>query len=302
MNSMRVLITENCNSKCLNCFNSAYRENKEIDIHSYTVLCEYLSKNKIKRVKIMGGEPTVHPSFERIIEVSQSYFDSVVVFTNALNNRIVNIKPRSNDTIVYNFSFVSSGFNTDKFLMNQPGRRRLEVQIGKRTNIEHLIGRLSIVKKIPNLNIILTLDCMENIYDDRIELERKFITVSDYIRNSLNTVFLIDHKIPSCFWSTKNKSQEALCSAECAGLIDSSLKLRYCNQYEDTLCNLIDLNGEFIPFEVLLSKLKDGYASKIDLLRNKKCNGCAFFPQKCNGGCFAHKTIVKLSETIDYEK
>ena len=74
---------------------------------------------------------------------------------------------------------IVSSLISDKFLMNQPGRRRLEVQIGKRTNIEHLIGRLSIVKKIPNLNINLTLDCMENIYDDRIELERKFITVSD---------------------------------------------------------------------------------------------------------------------------
>lgn len=297
------MITENCNSKCLNCFNSTYREKKEINVDTYIKLCEYLFQNNIKRIKIMGGEPTVHSSFEKIITISQSYFNSVVVFTNALNDRIANIQPRKSDTIVYNFNFISSRFDTSKFLLEHPGNRRLEVQIGSRTNIEHLIKRLSLVKRIPNLSINLTLDCMENIFDNRIDLEKKFMMVSDFITNDLKTNYLIDHKIPSCFWNNNNnKSTETLCSVDCAGLIDSSLMLRYCNQFEEVICSIIDSNGGFIPFDRLLSQLNVGYVSKTNLLKDKTCNNCGYFPIKCNGGCFAHKNFVKLPTTIDNER
>lgn len=289
--SMRILITESCNSKCLNCFNSAYRGRGGIDEKTYNRLCEYLSHNNIKRVKIMGGEPTVHPLFERIITISQSYFQSVIIFTNALNNRITNIQPRINDTIVYNFNLISSSFNKDKFLLDQPGRRRLEVQIGSKTNIEYLLSKLSFFSNTPNLKINLTLDCMENIFDCKVELEKKFIAISDYIKNTLKTDYVVDHKIPLCFWSKDVGITDSLCSIDCAGLIDSSLRLRYCNQYEETLCNLVDASGNFIPFDKLLSKLAIGYASKNDIIMRKGCNNCVYFPHKCNGGCFAHKDI-----------
>lgn len=294
-NSMRVLITEKCNSKCRNCFNSVYREKKEIDITTYIKLCEYLSRNKIKRVKIMGGEPTVHSAFEHIITISQSYFESVVIFTNALNDRIMNVHPRRKDTIVYNFNFFSSRFNKEKFLLDRLGNRRLEVQIGNRTNVEHVTNRLSLLKSIPNLKINLTLDCMENIFDDKIKLEQKFITISDYIRNELKTDYLVDHKIPFCFWTKNTIVPDAMCLDNCVGLIDSSLRFRFCNQFEPSLCDLIDVDGEFVSFDKIMSILEMCYVSKIDSLKGERCGDCNHFPHKCNGGCFAHKTIVKLS-------
>lgn len=288
---MRILVTENCNAKCPHCFNASYREKKEIDINTYIRLCEYLSSNNIRRIRIMGGEPTVHSSFEEIIKISQSYFESIVIFSNAMNNRIANIHPRSDDSIVYNFRFISPHFNINKFLLNKPGRRRLEVQIGSKTNIENIICKLSFFKNIPHLKINLTLDCMENVFDNKKVLEEKFTLVSDFIKNDLNTDYIIDHIIPSCLFGEKIKTPDALCSINCAGLIDSSLRLRYCNQYPVDLGNILDSCGDFISYDEITAKLKIGYYSKIALLENSKCNDCNSFLHKCNGGCFAHKCL-----------
>lgn len=291
MNTMRILVTENCNAKCQHCFNALYREDKEIDINTYIRLCEFLSSNKIRRIRIMGGEPTVHSSFEEIIKISQSYFESIIIFTNAINNRIENIHPRSDDAIVYNFRFISPRIDMKKFLLNYPGRRKLEVQIGSKTNIESIISKLLFFNNIPNLKINLTLDCMENVFDNKKVLEEKFTVVSDFIKNNLGTDYVIDHIIPSCLFGEKIKTPDALCSINCAGLIDSSLRLRYCNQYSEPLGNILDSRGSFISYDEILSKLKIGYDSKITLLKKSECNDCNCFLQKCNGGCFAHKCL-----------
>ena len=291
INTMRILVTENCNAKCSHCFNAAYRSNKEIDLTTYSRLCDFLASNKIQRVKIMGGEPTVHSSFEEIIAISQAHFESVIIFTNALNDRILNIHPRDDDAIVYNFRFISPRFNKDKFLMDKPGRRRLEIQIGSKTNVENIINRLFYFKDIPNMKINLTLDCMENIFENRYDLERNFAAVSNFINGDLRRDYIIDHIIPSCLFGEGIKTPDALCSIKCAGLIDSSLKLRYCNQFDRPLCDILDTKGAFIPFEQIVSYLKIGYDTKIGKARSMKCNNCKYFLGKCNGGCFVHKIL-----------
>ena len=238
----------------------------------------------------MGGEPTVHSSFEEIIAISQAHFESIIIFTNALNDRILNIHPRSDDAIVYNFRYISSRFNKGKFLTDQPGRRRIEVQISSKTNIESIINRLLYFKDIPNLKINLTLDCMEDVFENKYDLQRNFATVSNFINNNLERDYIIDHIIPSCLFEDF-KTPDALCSIKCAGLIDSSLKLRYCNQFEKPLCDILDASGEFIPFDQIVSQLKDGYEEKISISRSKRCNECKYFLERCNGGCFVHKTL-----------
>lgn len=83
----RIILTEQCNRACSHCFNADVRTQKEMDVDT---LFEFWGKNAIKinkqSLKIMGGEPTLHPRLHEVIEKGKLYYDLVVVFTNGSNN------------------------------------------------------------------------------------------------------------------------------------------------------------------------------------------------------------------------
>lgn len=65
----------------------------------------------------MGGEPNVHPNFGRRYSIAQHYFEKVMLFTNALNDQVMLIEPRSNDTINYIFRFIFTKTNATKYFL-----------------------------------------------------------------------------------------------------------------------------------------------------------------------------------------
>ena len=76
--TFRILLTEKCNANCSNCFNADYRKNKDMYIEDFFMLCDFLSVNNIKHLKIMGGEPTVHPYFLDAVEYAQKKFSKIL--------------------------------------------------------------------------------------------------------------------------------------------------------------------------------------------------------------------------------
>ena len=100
MKSIRVLITDKCNASCSNCINKAIRtESCFIDFLRFKAIAQYFSENNVSRIRIMGGEPTIHPEFREIVSYSQTLFSRVTVFTNGLNNSILDFLPRESDSI-----------------------------------------------------------------------------------------------------------------------------------------------------------------------------------------------------------
>lgn len=104
-NSLRVYITEQCNANCPSCFNKSSRSKLSMDIEHFKKICTFFSSNGVKRIKIMGGEPTLHPDFDVLMTLAQNSFQQVFLFTNAINDGILNFKPRESDSVVYNFTF-----------------------------------------------------------------------------------------------------------------------------------------------------------------------------------------------------
>ena len=87
----------------------------------------------------MGGEPTLHPNFNLLIQIAQEHFEMVSIFTNAINNKIQTISLREKDGINYNFRFYSY-LSSDKLLLDQPGYRALEVLISVDGDIEAIFN------------------------------------------------------------------------------------------------------------------------------------------------------------------
>jgi hypothetical protein len=306
--TMRVLVTEKCNMKCPNCFNIHQRSKKEINVDLFSKLAQYLSSNGIKRIKLMGGEPTIHSQFEEIYSIAQDYFDVVILFSNGLSPNIEKISPRESDIITYNGQFIFKKMRLSRLLLDKPGKRNFETQIASNIDVHETINNYSAVfKRIQSilhtdilkkkLGILLTLNCTENIFANQVVLAAKWNLFFDFVSK---TVFPInfDHPLPICFIfnnKLKIKQNNRQCNTTCSGLIDSNLTLRYCNQFPVKLIDIM-INNKFIPFDMVKMHLKI-YNCKIIMNNFKKgCFNCPKFTISCNGGCYVGKEFISSSD------
>lgn len=300
---MRVYITENCNSKCKNCFNANSRGNKEISVNDFFDLCLYLKNNGITQIKIMGGEPTVHNSFPEIIKIAQNNFERVTIFTNGIKKDTLNlVSPRQNDAIVYNFNF-SRTFSKETLLLEKNGFRTLEVQIKVDTDTNTLkneLKRIFDLKGEKSVGISFTLDCTANILRQKKQLVP---IIKDLIDFSISNhyPYSFDHAMPFCFlFGTGLKTgKNTYCSISDTGLIDANLNLRMCNQFPTQLKNIKTKTG-FIEWKILCNNVKSAYYKNQVNCLEKICSQCVFYGDLCNGGCWMGKDFIKAEDVYDY--
>lgn len=300
INSFRVYVTENCNAHCPSCVNANSRNNAEMSVEMFEKLCAYLSKNGIIELKIMGGEPSIHPQFETLVSTAQNYFKYITIFSNGLNRRIKNIQLRQKDIVTYNFLFRDKISKESLFLENG-GERGIQVQILKncdeKTVVEKIIEIASIDKK--RIGVSLSLNCTSNIFKDKNILLKKITYIQDRLLKS-DIEFNYDHPIPNCFLKdTKIEYQgNGICAFETAGVIDASMTLRFCLNYSDKLIKIY--NGkDFISWDLIMNQLyKNYYKLRLKSLE-KICIGCKDFNKTCNGGCWIPKDYITKKDIIE---
>lgn len=311
MKSIRILLTEKCNANCKNCFNAEYRRNKDMKLEDFKQLCDYLNKNNIKKLKVMGGEPTYHPDFLEMMEYAQEKFKGIHIFTNAINNEIIKIRLRNTDSIVYNSYFLDDEFSIEKLMLDNGGSRTFETQIssdsdikGIKKNFYRIINeaRIEYGEQVvkDKIGINLTLNCVENIFAKKHIIIIKWNELYDYIKEILKVDVKVDHSVPWCFFvNTDMKIKQGIwkCNYQCSGLIDTDLILRYCNQMPKKLLQLKQ-NGRFVPFKIVENHLYMANLQKISNNLQKICKSCMFFGNKCNGGCFMHKEIITKASIL----
>ena len=299
---MRDYVTENCNAKCSSCFNANSRSNAEMSPNVFEELCRYLRENGITSLKIMGGEPTVHKDFLLIIDIAKTFFSRISIFTNALNEDIQKVVLREHDSIIYNFNFAST-FTEDKFVLQQPGYRSLEVQVRASTNEKHLLQKLLEILKLGKgrLATAFTLDCTSNILQSKSILLQKLRFLTEGFLNH-NLSYCFDHTLPLCFLYKAGfvaGNRNGLCHFKDCGLIDASLNLRFCNQHPDKLICLKQ-NGHFIPWPIVKNRLLfKFYQNQITVL-SKACKDCIFYGSKCNGGCWMAKDLMSGNDVYEF--
>lgn len=311
LKSIRIYLTESCNANCKHCFNKDIREDLHMDYSKAIDLFNYLKKNSVDILKMMGGEPTIHPQFLKLYSLSQKKFKGVKLFTNGLNDALFHIKPRENDAIIYNFIFINKKFNFEKLLPQYKDLfpRVFEIVIDHNTDTKILLDQIdtvyeeSVVKRnINNIYFQITLNCICNIFEHKEEINSKFRIIINNIVNKYPDKLSFDHGIPYCFWENETlllmlkydlDYYKKTCTGKDTGLIDSKLNLLHCNQYPIILTSMIKDN-RFIPFIEVIDELKKSNESKKKLNAIKACSKCEYFDSKCTGGCMMHKDFVKL--------
>ena len=84
---MNLLINNYCNLKCSYCFAQEEMHSKEamnITMENFCKYLDFLKKNNDKHVRLIGGEPTLHPNLEGLLNkvIEYDYFDDILIFTN----------------------------------------------------------------------------------------------------------------------------------------------------------------------------------------------------------------------------
>lgn len=301
MKSIRVLITGNCNANCPNCINKSIRGDSMISPRIFRTICEYFSKNHIKNIRIMGGEPTIHPFFSEMMQIAQENFERVTLFTNGLSRHLLDFYPRADDGVNYNFNF-GLAIKKESYMLDRLGSRIIEVIIHHHSDTEALLSNLEAVLSWSDRRIAvsLSLDCTENIFIHRLELVSRLGRVFDYCRTK-DIEIVLDHALPLCFvygTSIPVPARGSLCNGDCAGMIDSNLYLHFCNQVSEQSIPIF-LDNRLIPFSVLENQISLVHHKTQVSVLEKICRDCPLYGRYCNGGCFVSNPGITRDDIIN---
>lgn len=88
---LNVIINNACTLKCPYCFAKDLTESeyKNITLQDFNSILTFMINNEMKDIKILGGEPTIHPKFLEIVEMSLiKLAGKVTIFSNcAFSNK-----------------------------------------------------------------------------------------------------------------------------------------------------------------------------------------------------------------------
>lgn len=85
---MNILLNDYCNLKCKYCFahDTMCREPEKnnLSMENLEVILNFHKRNNIKHVRLIGGEPTLHPQFKEILTriANDPFFDHIHIFSN----------------------------------------------------------------------------------------------------------------------------------------------------------------------------------------------------------------------------
>lgn len=129
--AINVFITKNCQRRCSYCginevFDSEGGDN-DIDLENYEIILNYCEKSNIKKIRILGAEPTQH---KRIVEIIKyTYMRGFIVssfFTNGIfdNNELIECLYRLKIPVVMNY-FRRSELKNDEYKLIRNNMKRL---------------------------------------------------------------------------------------------------------------------------------------------------------------------------------
>ena len=119
-----VLLTNFCNQNCPYCFAKDEMERatvKEMSLEDFKKLVVILKKNKIRTLRLMGGEPTLHSYFDEIIKLALAEFEEILIFTNGL------IPTKSRRILEKNLNKISFNFNLNTPAFEENPAKRKEI-------------------------------------------------------------------------------------------------------------------------------------------------------------------------------
>jgi radical SAM protein with 4Fe4S-binding SPASM domain len=254
-------------------------------------------------IKLMGGEPTLHPNIIEIVDACHKVVPAVRFFTNGLKKEILNeIHWSPHDTVTYNFYVANTRLTNQNYLWEENISRTFHVVISTKTDLPRLFTKLrtlaGLLQSKPDIikgrsGVAVSLDTQENIFAYKDELQKILYTIVRRLRLWGIRHISRDHHIPICFWTNegihqyldthlRHNSILGCLSPDCASWIGIDGTIRHCNQFP-VYCGKLSDCATSASIRALYQKAKE---FKVHLLQqDNECRNCPYL-ETCSGGCF----------------
>jgi len=307
----RIILTELCNKSCPHCFNANFRKKGMMDVN---LLFEFMRENSRylhnSDIKIMGGEPTLHPRFLDVVKESYYYYKEINVFTNGSTLDKIAKEPimiRSNFEGVLNYYINSYTFDTSKFKQCEEFIRNIGLHcVIPLENVDSFIDKvLKYADLSSKIQFSISSDTNVNLFDSRVRDKYrkswlKAITVIVPQLYKYRKFVGYDHYLPICFFTQEmldilhdfdldhlTQTRVMCCSERSLGLIDYNFDLWFCNQTRIKIGSILK-DGTFLSVpEIENSLVKKATKLKVESIRelSEKCKNCESLPI-CKVGCY----------------
>jgi MoaA/NifB/PqqE/SkfB family radical SAM enzyme len=302
-------ITNVCNKKCVYCFandtKSEYGKSY-LDIDTYKKALDYIERSGLRQARILGGEPTLHPDFIKMLDIALQRDLEIMLFTNGLMPKKVldylSKIPEEKLSILLNTIHPQEN--------NLQGTKKQKEMMNKLGNVI-----------IPGVNIYSATQDLDYLVDYVVQYKlRKEIRLGiSHSVLSQNNVYLHPkeyHKIGYNISLLKLKAKEQGISLgfDC-GFVPCMFPREHFELLSEELkkagncCHpIIDMltDGSFISCYPLNNFLKikihdnlvakdliDTFDKALQLYKEvgifQYCRTCALFNKRCNGGCMSFR-------------
>ena len=82
-----LILTHQCNQQCPFCFTgfATQKTNRAmVSLERYREMLSFLRVNNVPQIRLLGGEPTLHPLFTEILHLAQQENKPIIIFSNGL--------------------------------------------------------------------------------------------------------------------------------------------------------------------------------------------------------------------------
>ncbi|MFA4889653.1 MAG: radical SAM protein [Candidatus Omnitrophota bacterium] len=309
---MNIMLTNFCNRNCPYCFAKDKLRSAALERCSFLsrgnlkIIINFLKKSKMKHLGIIGGEPTLHPQFPKIIDELLRQGFNLKIFSNALFNAQVQqflFKHRNKPWIMLANINPPDTYRKHEWQRINTALRILHDKVLLGFNISRINFNadflIPLIKK-HHLPRSIRLGVASPIVAEKNE----YIAFNDHPRLSSRIVRFAEQ----C--DKENISIRFDCGFALCNFSEQQLgKLFYCNAKFSSSCGeVIDVGPDLsvwrcFPLSAVCNKkLTDFknlqgislfYARKFMNFRKigatQKCRGCRYLARRqCSGGCLAH--------------
>lgn len=141
---MNIVINNYCNLSCEYCFAKDFMDHdaESMSIEDYKHTLEFLKRNRMSTIRFLGGEPTLHPDFDEMLDIAKddNKINGIDIFTNGvfseeIREKLIDVSHMKPVSLIFNYNDpnVIGKDSNDKLLEN------LEI-LGMQSNIKVTIG------------------------------------------------------------------------------------------------------------------------------------------------------------------